>query len=89
MSDVESLLASIESLDKQIKIHDLKGQTLQKKLDGLREELQETCPHENVEQESDYFSGSYDECARTFYRLRCKTCDKVLKSWDKAHNWYG
>lgn len=86
---VTELQDKLALLEKQIQLHDLRGTSLAQKRNSLKEELQEICGHENQEQESDYHSGSYDEVARTYYRIVCQDCNKTLKSWNKGHGYYG
>jgi len=88
----ETLAAMInarEMLHGEQKILALRQESLRKRKEKIVKELQAYCPHAVSEETSSYFSGSYDEVARTFYRLTCNHCGLTLKTWDKAHSYYG
>lgn len=81
--------AELQAEGTQLTVLNLRVNAIEKRMAKLREEITQLCPHTTQEQSSHYFSGSYDEVARTFYTLKCKRCGKTMKSWDKAHGYYG
>ena len=86
---VNSLLSKLETLYSQQKVLSLRASGLRKRIEETQKELVAVCKHENVDETSRYYGGSYDEVARTFYTHTCVTCGKVLKEWDKSHGYYG
>jgi len=86
---VLSLLSKLETLRAELRIAELRAAAVQKRLDKLQAKLVDRCAHENVDETSWYYNGSYDEVARTFYSHTCVTCGLKLKEWDKSHNRYG
>ncbi len=83
------MIQKLDDLKNEKKILDLRAAGLRKRMDAVRKDLVKSCQHENVDEESSYYGGSYDEVARTFYTHRCLICDTVLKQWDKSHGYYG
>lgn len=47
------------------------------------------CQHEEVEQKSSYFEGSYYDKAYTDYWCQCKLCGKKSEKKHESHSWYG
>lgn len=83
------MIQKLDDLKSEKKILDLREAGLRKRIDAVKKELAAACSHENVDEESWYYGGSYDEVARTFYSHKCLICDTVLKKWDKSHGYYG
>jgi hypothetical protein len=89
MAKVEKLLDIKAELEAQERIAKLRLKDIRLKLEKVGRELQLACKHPKKKETSSYFNGSYEELARTFYTLRCCTCDKALDTWDEAHSYYG
>lgn len=83
--NLQPLIEQRELLTRQLQLHELKGESLQKKLDAAVAKLQDACQHDDVEETSSYHGGGYDYCAESFYTHTCRTCGKVLKQWSKMH----
>ena len=84
-----AMINARELLKNEQKISALRAEALRKRVEKVVKELQAYCPHAVTEETSSYFSGSYDEVARTFYRETCNHCGLSLRTWDKAHGHYG
>lgn len=84
--DINTLKQQQELLTAQLRIASLKVESLSDKLQKVTSAIQETCPHDAVEQTSSYHGGGYDYCAETFYKTTCKDCGKVIKTWSKTHH---
>jgi hypothetical protein len=84
-----AMINAREILANEQKILALRQESLRKRKDKIVKELQAYCPHAVTEETSSYFSGSYDEVARTFYRETCNHCGLTIRTWDKAHGYYG
>lgn len=52
-------------------------------------ELLNTCTHEETQESSEYFEGSYFDRATTTHYTRCVVCGKVMSSHVVTHDWYG
>ena len=85
-NNLQCLVDQRKLLAKQLQLHELKGESLRKKLEAVETKLQEACSHDEVEETSSYHSGGYDYCAETFYSHTCRTCGKVVKRWSKTHH---
>lgn len=66
-----------------------KKQQLIKKHSEELKSLLEDCPHEELEEKSNYFPGSYYDKAYTSYYNKCKLCGKTSETTYKDHSWYG
>jgi hypothetical protein len=88
-NNVLLMIQKLDNLKNEKKILDLREVGLAKRIDAVKKELLAACTHENVDEESWYYGGSYDEVARTYYSHKCLTCGHTLKSWDKSHGYYG
>ena len=53
------------------------------------EALLATCTHEEIEEKSYYFSGSYYDTAYTERWNECKLCGKRSEKTHESHGWYG
>lgn len=83
--EYEKLKLAVEKQHKVIK-------RKQELLDREREKLKKiiiNCSHEEVEQKSSYFSGSYYDKACTTYWNQCKLCGTKSEEWDDTHSYYG
>jgi regulator of replication initiation timing len=87
--DVLLMIQKRDQLLSEKKILDLREAALRKRIEAVQKDLAAACAHENVDEESSYYGGSYDEVARTFYSHKCIICGTVLKTWDKSHGYYG
>lgn len=67
----------------------LREKALRDKIERYEAERKDLCPHVLTEETSSYSGGGYDYTGCTFYSLRCKRCDKVLKTWEKSDGRYG
>jgi len=59
------------------------------KHEKLLRELKEQCPHEEVEEKSSYFSGSYYDTAYTDIWNQCRLCGQRSEVTRQGHGWYG
>lgn len=84
-----SLAETIQELTQRLKLHDLQGDALQKRLNHAIDLLQTRCPHPTTTDRTSYYGGSYYDRASTTHSLTCTLCDKVLKTWDVTHSYYG
>jgi nitrite reductase/ring-hydroxylating ferredoxin subunit len=84
--DLQRLIKVRDDLRTRLRLHELRGEALMKKVDEAITAVQEACPHEDTEETSTYHGGGYDYCAETNYRLRCNTCQKLLKKWTETHH---
>ena len=64
-------------------------QALADKQRTILKELLTECPHEEIEQKSSYFEGSYYDKAYTEYWNQCKLCGKTSEKTTNMHSWYG
>lgn len=53
------------------------------------QELLDGCTHDEVEQKSYYFSGSYLDTAYTDYWNECTLCGATSEKTHKSHGYYG
>lgn len=83
--DLQHLITVRDDLRTRLRLHQLRGDALMDKVDRAITAVQEACPHDDVEKTSTYHSGGYDYTAETRYRVRCKVCDKLVKTWTKDH----
>lgn len=83
------MIQKLADLRNEKKILDLRQSALYGRIEKVEKALVKACAHENVDEESWYYGGSYDETARTFYSHKCLICGETLKSWDKSHGYYG
>jgi hypothetical protein len=67
----------------------LRMRAVDARIEALVAEYKMLCPHTLTEVTSTYSSGGYDYTGRTFYKIACKRCDTVLKTWDKSDGVYG
>lgn len=83
--DLQTLIDARDLLRQKLKLHDLKGESLRKRLDTAISAVQAVCDHSDVETTYTYHGGGYDYCAETRYRTRCLTCGHVVKKWTETH----
>jgi hypothetical protein len=79
MSDeMKRLITEIVSIRKEIvRVQDeVNNQSVA--LQVLREELQAVCPHEEVKEEEEYYSGGYLNKGRNIIRDICTVCGVVV-----------
>lgn len=86
---LESIEVALANEQSALAVVKLRKKAIQDRIEKLLKQRVENCPHNEQDEHSSYFSGSYDEVARTYYSIKCHTCGETLKSWDKAHNYYG
>ena len=55
----------------------------------ILKDLLVNCPHEEINEESSYFSGSYYDKAYTEYWNRCALCGERSEKTLRMHSWYG
>jgi phage regulator Rha-like protein len=89
MDTIQTLLDARELAATKLKIHNLRGETLQTAYEKAVNKLQEACPHDDTEQTSKYYSGGYDYVDETIHRVTCKTCDKLVETWSTSMNMHG
>lgn len=87
--DVLLMIQKLSKLGEDQKILNLRQAALTSRIDKIKKELEARCRHENVDETSWYYGGSYDEVARTFYSHKCLICGATLKKWDRSHGYYG
>ena len=67
----------------------LREKALRDKIDKLKHERRELCPHTTLKEESSYFPGSYYDKASTDYWNVCTRCGAKSEVTTKTHSYYG
>jgi hypothetical protein len=85
MDTLTTLIEARELAAAKLRIHNLRGETLQNVYQQTVDALQEACPHKDVKHDKTYHSGGYDYCASTDHTWTCNTCGKLLKHETESH----
>jgi len=64
-------------------------QALADKQHAILTELMKQCTHEELEEKSSYFGGSYNDKAYTEYWMQCKLCGERGPKTTNMHSYYG
>jgi hypothetical protein len=89
MDTLTTLIEARELAAAKLRIHNLRGETLQNVYQQTVEALQEACPHDDTEKTSKYYSGGYDYVDETIHKLTCKICNKLVETWSTSMNMHG
>jgi hypothetical protein len=86
LDELDELIAQEKS---KLQVLLLREKAMRDRIDRFEHERKELCQHPELDPQSSYFSGSYDERASTDYWNVCKRCGATSPIITKTHSYYG